>query len=348
MRFGLQIPNFTTDETPGALFDGVVAMATAAEETGFDSVWVMDHFYQLPPMGGPSQPMLDAYTLLGALATQTSRVRLGTMVTGVTYRNPAHLAKIVTTLDIISAGRAILGIGAAWYDVEHEGLGFDFPPAGAARHCAGNGYRIDAFLRHFANVLALEGLDRQTGRSPPASVQAIEFFQSSPRRLIPKRSPPIPSDMGSTTPITALAAMAASTCITAHFEDVRAGSRGQGLAGSHNPELRLHHGTGLPAASTLHSFLLSEQKGLRDERKRCQQKTRKRALIDHLNTTFLRPKPDLGRYFPSTQNRSFNANSNSREEPKSPACERVLEITPKLDVPTTLPGWPKFGVLLML
>jgi F420-dependent oxidoreductase-like protein len=81
-------------------------------------------------MGGPSQPMLDSYTLLGALAARTSRVRLGTMVTGVTYRNPAHLAKIVTTLDVISAGRAILGIGAAWYDVEHEGLGFDFPPAG--------------------------------------------------------------------------------------------------------------------------------------------------------------------------------------------------------------------------
>ena len=74
--------------------------------------------------------MLDAYTLLGALAARTSRVRLGTMVTGVTYRNPAHLAKIVTTLDVIRAGRAILGIGAAWYDVEHEGLGFDFPPAG--------------------------------------------------------------------------------------------------------------------------------------------------------------------------------------------------------------------------
>ena len=74
--------------------------------------------------------MLDSYTLLGALAARTSRVRLGTMVTGVTYRNPAHLAKIVTTLDIISGGRAILGIGAAWYDVEHEGLGFDFPPAG--------------------------------------------------------------------------------------------------------------------------------------------------------------------------------------------------------------------------
>ena len=130
MRFGLQIPNFVPDEPPGTLFAGVVDLATAAEESGFDSVWVMDHFYQLPPLGGPSQPMLDSYTLLGALAARTARVRLGALVTGVTYRNPAHLAKIVTTLDVISGGRAILGIGAAWYDVEHEGLGFDFPPAG--------------------------------------------------------------------------------------------------------------------------------------------------------------------------------------------------------------------------
>jgi len=130
MRFGLQIPNFGGDGTPGALFGGVVEMATAAEESGFDSVWVMDHFFQLPPMGGPAAPMLDSYTLLGALAARTSKVRLGAMVTGVTYRNPAHLAKIVTTLDVISNGRAILGIGAAWYDVEHEGLGFEFPPAG--------------------------------------------------------------------------------------------------------------------------------------------------------------------------------------------------------------------------
>src|SRR5271170_4095789 len=130
MRFGLQIPNFTTDETRGALFDGVVAMAAAAEETGFDSVWVMDHFYQLPALGGPSQPMLEAYTLLGAIGARTRRVKLGTLVTGVTYRNPALLAKSVTTLDVISGGRAILGIGAAWYDVEHEGLGVDFPSDG--------------------------------------------------------------------------------------------------------------------------------------------------------------------------------------------------------------------------
>ncbi|HEX4163139.1 MAG TPA: LLM class F420-dependent oxidoreductase [Acidimicrobiales bacterium] len=129
MRFGLQIPNFTAG-APGALFEEVLEQANAAEAAGYDSVWVMDHFYQLPPMGGPSQPMLDAYTLLGAMAARTSRVKLGALVTGVTYRNPAHLAKIVTTLDVISAGRAILGIGAAWYDVEHEGLGFDFPSAG--------------------------------------------------------------------------------------------------------------------------------------------------------------------------------------------------------------------------
>jgi F420-dependent oxidoreductase-like protein len=130
MRFGLQIPNFNAGETPGDLFGDVVARAAAAEETGYESVWVMDHFYQLPPMGGPSQPMLDSYTLLGALAARTERVQLGAMVTGVTYRNPAHLAKMVTTLDVISGGRAILGIGGAWYDVEHEGLGFDFPPVG--------------------------------------------------------------------------------------------------------------------------------------------------------------------------------------------------------------------------
>lgn len=126
--FGLQIPNFTFDAPDDQLFDRVVELARTAEDVGFESVWVMDHFYQLPPLGGPDQPMLEAYTLLGALAASTSRVKLATLVTGVTYRNPAMLAKILTTLDIISKGRAILGIGAAWYDVEHEGLGFDFPP----------------------------------------------------------------------------------------------------------------------------------------------------------------------------------------------------------------------------
>lgn len=125
--FGLQIPNFALGVPDDQLFDKVVELATTAEDAGFESVWVMDHFYQLPPLGGPDQPMLEAYTLLGALGARTTRVKLGTLVTGVTYRNPAMLAKIITTLDVITKGRAILGIGAAWYDVEHEGLGFDFP-----------------------------------------------------------------------------------------------------------------------------------------------------------------------------------------------------------------------------
>src|SRR5690349_3058505 len=126
-QFGLQIPNFRHDAPDAEMFDHTVARATAAERGGFDSLWVMDHFWQLPALGGPDEPILEAYTLLGALAARTTRVQLGTLVTGVTYRNPALLAKIVTTLDVISHGRAILGIGAAWYDVEHIGLGFDYP-----------------------------------------------------------------------------------------------------------------------------------------------------------------------------------------------------------------------------
>jgi F420-dependent oxidoreductase-like protein len=133
--FGLQLPNF---KFPGVaddgMFDHVAGVARAAEESGFESVWVMDHFWQLPPLGGPDQPILEAYTLLGGLAARTERVKLGTLVTGVTYRNPAHLAKIVTTLDIISGGRAVLGIGAAWYEEEHDAFGFDFAPVSERMH----------------------------------------------------------------------------------------------------------------------------------------------------------------------------------------------------------------------
>jgi F420-dependent oxidoreductase-like protein len=127
-RLGLQIPNFTYPGVPDArLFEQVVATAVQAEASGFDTVMVMDHFYQLPALGAPDQPMLEAYTLLGALAARTSRVRLATLVTGNTYRNPALLAKIVTTLDIISGGRAVLGIGAGWFETEHVGYGYPFP-----------------------------------------------------------------------------------------------------------------------------------------------------------------------------------------------------------------------------
>src|SRR3954465_2547779 len=130
-RFGFQIPGFRHGDAPtNEMFDRTLAHALAAERSGFESVWVMDHFWQLPPLGGPDEPILEAYTLLGALAARTERVKLGTLVTGVTYRNPALVAKIVTTLDVISHGRAILGIGAAWYEPEHEGYDFDFPRAG--------------------------------------------------------------------------------------------------------------------------------------------------------------------------------------------------------------------------
>src|SRR6476469_1449953 len=128
--FGLQLPNFSLGVADTDMFEAVADRAVAAEEACFHSVWVMDHFFQLPPLGGPDQPMLEAYTLLGALAALTTRIQLGTLVTGVTYRNPGMLAKIISTLDVISGGRAILGIGAAWYDVEHDGLGFEYPRDG--------------------------------------------------------------------------------------------------------------------------------------------------------------------------------------------------------------------------
>jgi F420-dependent oxidoreductase-like protein len=130
-RLGLQIPNFTFPGVADAdLFETIAGIATTADNSGFDSLWVMDHLYQIEVVGPREDPMLEAYTLLGALAARTRTVALGTMVTGVTYRNPALLAKIVTTLDIISSGRAILGIGAAWNDDEHAGYGYDFPSAG--------------------------------------------------------------------------------------------------------------------------------------------------------------------------------------------------------------------------
>src|SRR5579872_5045926 len=129
IRIGLQIPNFTF---PGVgaedLFERVASIAVTAEQSGFDTVMVMDHFFQLPLLGPPEHEMFEAYTLLSAIAARTSRVLLGTLVTGVTYRHPSLLAKEVTALDVISKGRAFLGIGAAWFEQEHQALGFAFPP----------------------------------------------------------------------------------------------------------------------------------------------------------------------------------------------------------------------------
>ena len=125
------MPKFTFAGVPDdQLFDRVAKSAQAAEKAGFGLVTVMDHFYQIGGIGPETDPMMEAYTTLSALATQTSRVLLGTLVAGVTYRNPALLVKQVTTLDVISKGRAIFGIGAAWNESEHIGYGIEFPPIG--------------------------------------------------------------------------------------------------------------------------------------------------------------------------------------------------------------------------
>ena len=126
IRLGFQIPNFSYGTGVEQLFPTVIAQAREAESARFDSVFVMDHFYQLPMLGSPDQPMLEAYTALGALATATERVQLGTLVTGNSYRNPTLLAKVITTLDVVSAGRAILGIGTGWFELEHDQLGYEF------------------------------------------------------------------------------------------------------------------------------------------------------------------------------------------------------------------------------
>src|SRR5205814_4268520 len=105
----------------------IAETAVAAEESGFESFWVMDHYHQIGYVGPETDPMLEAYTIRSAVAARASRIRVGAMVTGVTYRNPAFLAKVVTTLDVVSSGRAILGIGAAWNEDESRAYGYEWP-----------------------------------------------------------------------------------------------------------------------------------------------------------------------------------------------------------------------------
>ena len=127
--FGYHMPSFTyPGVSPDGIFDHAAQLAQSAESAGFELVTVMDHFYQITGIGAEEEPMLEGYTTLGALARETSRVRLATLVTGVTYRNPALVAKMITTLDVISKGRMICGIGAAWNESEHAGYGSPFPP----------------------------------------------------------------------------------------------------------------------------------------------------------------------------------------------------------------------------
>src|SRR4051812_24825387 len=131
IRAGLQIPSFNLPGTaPADLLDRLTGIAQTAEQSGFDSVYVMDHLHQIRGVGPEENWMLEGPTTLAALAGRTETARLGLMVGGVTYRNPALMAKITTTIDVLSGGRAILGIGAAWFEGEHQAYGFDFPPLG--------------------------------------------------------------------------------------------------------------------------------------------------------------------------------------------------------------------------
>ncbi len=128
MKIGLQIPNFTWPGGSSVIGPRLAEIARTADEVGFASLWVMDHFFQIQYVGKPEEPMLESYSTLNFLAAQTRRVRLGTMVTGVIYRHPGILVKMVSTLDVLSGGRAYFGIGAAWNEQESRGLGVDFPP----------------------------------------------------------------------------------------------------------------------------------------------------------------------------------------------------------------------------
>ena len=128
MKIGLQIPDFTWPGGPPRLGADLAAVARTADDAGFEFLAVMDHFFQIGVIGPPEREMLEAYTTLGYFAGCTSRIKLLTLVTGSVYRHPGILAKIVTTLDVLSAGRAWLGIGAAWNEEESRGLGIPFPP----------------------------------------------------------------------------------------------------------------------------------------------------------------------------------------------------------------------------
>jgi F420-dependent oxidoreductase-like protein len=129
ISLSLHLPNFNyPDAGPDRLFEKLVEIATTAEESGYSGVTVMDHLHQIAGIGPRENFMLEGNTILGGIAARTSRLQLGLLVGGVMYRNPALLAKITTTLDIISGGRAFMGIGAAWFEEEHRAYGYDFPP----------------------------------------------------------------------------------------------------------------------------------------------------------------------------------------------------------------------------
>lgn len=181
MKIGLQLPSFSAPGWPGSIAASLTEVGQAAEAGGFASLWLMDHFFQLPVdtgWGGPEEPMLEAYTSLGFLAQATSTIELGAMVSGVTHRPPGVLVKTVTTLDVLSGGRAWLGLGAGWYECEARGLGIPWPA------------RSDRFAL-LADTLRLAHRMWADDRSPYAgrTIDAAEPISSPPP--IRRPHPPI-------------------------------------------------------------------------------------------------------------------------------------------------------------
>jgi F420-dependent oxidoreductase-like protein len=158
MRIGLQVPSFTWPGGPERLGETFGAIAEQAEQAGFDSLWVMDHFFQIQVQGPIDHEMLEGWSALAYAAGRTRRIKLGTLVTGVTYRHPGILVKTATTLDVLSGGRSYFGVGAAWNEVEHRGLGVPFPPV------AERFERLEETLR--IALLMWSGVDRAAAAQP--------------------------------------------------------------------------------------------------------------------------------------------------------------------------------------
>jgi F420-dependent oxidoreductase-like protein len=179
MRIGLQIPRFHWAGGPPRLAETLATVARTADDAGVASIWLMDHFFQIASVGKAEEEMLEAYTTLGFLAAHTRRARLGTLVTGVHHRHPGVLVKQVTTLDVLSGGRAWLGIGAGWYERESRGLGVPFPP------------RAERFQRLEETLRIAHAM---WGTDPPAPIYGTQFQLAEPissPRPISQPHPPI-------------------------------------------------------------------------------------------------------------------------------------------------------------
>jgi F420-dependent oxidoreductase-like protein len=181
MKVGLQIPSFTWPGGDEAIGPTLARIVRDADEAGFDSIWVMDHFFQIRGVGRPEEPMLEGMTALGFMAANTTRARLGLMVGGVHYRTPGLWAKATTTLDVLSGGRAWLGIGAAWNEEESRALGFPFPPLGE---------RFELLEETLQVALAMWEGDRGSGGSFEGRHTTATRLLNSPQSLS-RPHPPI-------------------------------------------------------------------------------------------------------------------------------------------------------------